>query len=359
MSFLCRSATVVLPHNFVNVCPMNTRKCVRIFLLPVLLFLGSCIREKCQEEITPRFNRPLLLNISAKARSSSGHAGDIADRAISVMRVLIYDSKSGNLVFNHFIPEVSDTIPLYISKGKYDFAFIANENSDKRLADELAALTPGVDRKSDLQKMWFSASAFSRDKDIPMVTIVEDVAAIDDECYQTSTMPSALTGVWVVWMERLGIRLDMTLRLNPAQYSEFIGGCKMHFSNVPDRVYLVSGIPNYKRALALERVISIGPDDMVCLLDPENEHPCEITARRIILPESVFAEKTNAANALMLTIGLGVDDTVSAKISLDPGVDYTMPRNCYLNVSGCVKTSDFTIDATIMNWTEHVLERIL
>lgn len=312
----------------------------------------------CAQDSTPNFldesGQPVVILISAESRAntSTEHDGDPADQTISSLRVLVYESANGNLAFNIPIPTISDPIQLNIKTGRYDFVFIANEGSDNALTTQLAALTPDTDRLSGLYNMSFTASAFAANKDIPMVTHFDNVVIINNEQYQTPDMQTPQTGVWPVLMERLGIRLDITLLITQSQYDRFSMNKKIHFTNIPDRVYLAPVIANNGIVVPAGITIPSGDITITSIANPTDEYIWEVQCNRIILPENTFFNKTDASKALTLTLGFGTDDIAEGIICLDPGIDHTLPRNTYFDIDGKVLSTTFTFNTTIQDWTQ-------
>ncbi|NDV56915.1 fimbrial protein [Bacteroides sp. 519] len=322
-----------------------------MFLLGVLYFILILGFNSCTDREVEG-GTPVVILVSAESRADSPNSnqGDPADRTIATLRVLVYESVSGKLAFNIPVPAITNPTKLDVKTGKYDFVFIANEGSDSALATQLAALTPGVHKKRSLYDMSFAADAFVANKNIPMVTCVNNVLILDNEEYQTPNMQASQTGVWPIAMERLGIRLDLSLKITQLQYNKFVTNRKLYFTNVPNCVYLFPFVANNRTTIPAGITVPFASVDIVDIANPINDYTKEIQCKRIILPENTFLDITNESKALTLTVEFGTNETASGILCLDPGNNYTLPRNTYFDVSGIVQMSSFIFDTAIKDW---------
>ncbi|WP_163211408.1 fimbrial protein [Bacteroides sp. 519] len=323
--------------------------CKTILLLTLIAMLqGACSKDNLEQN-----EEPVVILVSAESRADTpnSHEGDPADRNISTLRVLIYESGSQQLAFNIFVPTINNPTKLNIKTGRYNFVFVANEDSDPAIAAQLAAQNPGS-KAINLFDMSFAASAFAASKNIPMVTRIDNVLILAYEQYQTPDMQAPETGVWPIWMERLGVRLDIALQMTQSQYDRFSTEKTMRFTNVPDRVYLAPAIISNGTVVAAGVTIPTTDITITPITNPVDEYIWKVQCNRIILPENTFFNKTDATKALKLTLGFGTDDVSEGIICLEPGTDHTLPRNTFLDIDGKVLSTTFTFNTIVQDWTQ-------
>lgn len=304
------------------------------------------------EEISGEQGQPVTIAIETETRSPGNnpdvtgiHYGDGIDSKIEKVRVLGFRVSNGTLAFNELVDvnalesdpvngSVKGTID--VLTGRYDFVFIANEGSDLTLAAKLADNTQ-VASFGLLKNLSFAQSAFSETASIPMVRMVENVLVIGDNTLQSSE-GNVDNGVWNVAMKRLGVRVELELDMSDA----FATSGVLSFANVPDEVFLLQ---KENIAATSTRTISLTPT-VTSVAGGK-----KLTWSRIILPESWFTDKTEKDNAVEIRMTHS-GDVKKAYLGIDPGTDYTMPRNHYFKITGTVKDSGINFSLHVLNWND-------
>jgi hypothetical protein len=289
---------------------------------------------------------------ASSTRSGEEGTGDPEDSAITSMSVGGYSAYDGTMSFFNEVDFADDqndgvTGTVNVLTGKHDMYFIANVDTSLSIPGNI----------SELRRFPVLLSEFCAGKDIPMLKEMKGVmiTALDD-------IPDPKPGTTDqgdplrVEMERLGIRLDITLTLDNKRFEEwFVGIPEIIFDNVPDQVYLIQGFDNH----AIETV-SIPVDTESEKTDDVTKKTTTITIPRIILPE-LWLTGTNdkEANGLKMTIKAdGWDKGISGTIK-PTGDSYSIPRNTRLFINATAKDQDFDFNVELEEWTDKEIKHDL
>ncbi len=310
--------------------------------------------------------------------------GDALDRAVTSLRVLIYDSRTGQLVWN-FTPdeltaaglvdgdeEGEQEIPLSILTGTYDFVFIGNERSgyaaDPTLVN-LLANEDNFDTMGELRQLTFGLSAFPicRELDgrtdlIPMVTFIPTVKVMgDNEINSPST--GHVVGTWNVALERAGIRIDIELTLTAEQYTNYLNS-KLLLWDPARAAYLLPRSDNMEHDTDGDDNLNYNAADILSDVEDELGEDDEPTGRKIVsgsylLPERILGAANNKeANAMTIELfnsgaqakGSGKSSPIWYKDgSGDP--TWSFPRNTRLKLAGTVLEDEIVFsDIMVIDW---------
>ena len=325
----------------------------------LLLLLSSCAKER--EDITGEDENATII-ISTATRAD--HAGDAADRYINSLRVLGYNTANGQLAFNEEVFGITTASTdnkeafektINVKTGKFTVVFIANEHK----SPATSALLNGISASSNNNISYlrntvsFPHEAFDSGKDIPMVTIKENIIIQGDNMVidPGSSTPTAVLNKWPVEMERLGIRIDVTLKLTAAQVTEWTNdNGKIYLVNVPGEVFIFPGTDNSGTLLSTDKEYTVS------LTPTGTEGELSIyKLSRIILPESSFIDLAKA-NALTLKLKEGAltrFGAISAGSDAKYGTNgYTLPRNTYLDITAQIGETSFTFNINVLDWVD-------
>ena len=331
----------------------------------VFLLLTSCVKE----HNTAVDSEDVSITLNVGTRATPEQEGDAQDRYINSMRMLVYQYSSGKLVFNHKLYGVPTaesaredyTGTVEMKTGQFTVVFIANELSDRKdtdpsyikLTDQLEAIEvddPNTNTLSYLKSLSFCDQAFASNIDIPMVTVREGiiVQGTNKLVDETGNAQTKLE----VSMERLGIRIDLTLKLLPEQWTAWQSEQgKVSFSNIPGEVFLFSGIENAPATLSRDVVIADYDDDSTV----DSDGLIVIPTSRIILPE-LYSANIDAINGLILKINAPSEFTgaiYAGEKKADNLTDnYALPRNLRLGLTAKIGEVSITFNTNVMDWTD-------
>ena len=324
----------------------------------VLLFLlCSCVKEHM---ITTEEEQDAVITFDVTNTRGPMEDGDAEDRAIGSLRVLGFRSSDGVLTFNRTVTLSGTPLQGTITArtGRHTVVFIANEGSDPVLAGTLAGLTPGSSTLASVKGLSFSQSAFAANKNIPMSAIKENIRIIGDNELEDPVSGAAIP--WSVTLVRLGIRVDLILRIPNAQATVWeTGGKTISFGNVPDKAYIFPGIQNWTSPVS-DIPFTVGvtgtPDGA--------DHTKYVLPRMIILPELCSNHPTVPildADALTLKLNDGANRSGVIDTNI-PAMGNTLPRNTRLEVTATVATNTANLNFVIVvtSWddidTDHKLQ---
>ena len=332
----------------------------------MLLLLTSCVKE---QEVTMGKDENATITISTATRADN--AGDAEDRYINSLRVLGYNTTDGQLAFNEEVFGITTASTaneetfektVNVKTGKFTVVFIANEHKTPATSAMLSGISPSSNNNISYLRntVSFPHEAFANDKDIPMVTIKENIIIQGDNMVidPGSSTPSAVLNKWPVAMERLGIRIDLTLKLTAAQVTEWTNdNGKIYFTNVPEEVFIFPETDNSGAFLPADKEYSVS------LTPTGTEGGLSVyKLSRIILPESSFTDLTKA-NALTLKLKEGALTRLGA-ISAGTGTKYgtngyTLPRNTYLGITAEIGETSLTFTINVMDWVDEDMNHVL
>ena len=343
---------------------MKTIHTILLLSLTALL-LTSCVRE---EEVAGRQNEQAVM-ITLGAESRAGDAsGDLADHYINSLRILGYRTSDGTLAFNKMalgLPAVSDNLneierKIEVITGKFTIVLIANEHSEvdsntngiSDLSELLNGITATNNNKiSYLQGLSFSHLAFDTSKNIPMVAIKENIIIQGDDMLVEEGVSYTK---WGVVLTRIGIRVDVKLKLTDAQMDDWqmptvpAHSGRVYFNNVPEKAYIFPGIDNSDVFVAdYTKYAAPTPATIPVDGDGLNVFVCQ----RIILPEtnSPTLDKPQALTIKVMENNIWRTGTLTSSPSV-----YTLPRNYYIDVTATMPVSDteITITSTVTPWDD-------
>lgn len=328
-----------------------------------LLVLCTSLFPCCVKNDSLKDNHPqsplavIRFNLSANRAAT----GDPADNNISSLRILAYDSGDGDLKFNisfEEIPTAGNTATLSIPVGTYDFAFIANEDSDESLKGQLASAdNTSFDNIMELGTLSFARSAFDAGKDIPMATLIEGVEVNADNTVIVPGVDDPVTGVWTVDIERLAIRLRITFMMPEGQFDHWALPQSITISGIPDRAYILTGYDNSGNRIvpgevfASSTIVDTAPG-FISEVDADGN--VAVTYDRLILPELHLSLLNNyAANGLTVSMDFG--DTVKLGKVFAPesyGFGYRLPRNVFLDMKVNIKQDFLDVIGSVLAWED-------
>ncbi len=327
-----------------------------ILAVSSFLFFSSCSKEDAPGDGQPR--KPFA-NIKFNLAATRATAGDPADSNIASLRVLIYES-GGDLKFNNSFSEIptnGNTAVLEIPAGTYDFVFIANENSDEALKEQLSAADDSdFDNIIKLATLSFARSAFDAGKDIPMTALFQGVEVTPDNTVIVPGM-DPVTGVWNVDIERLAVRLRLTITTSEKQFEKWVRPQSIVISGIPDKAYLYPGYDNGESRIvpgetfAASATLDTAPG---FISETDADGNITVTYDRLILPELYLSLLHNIpANGLTVSIDFG-DNVKSGLISAPPlqGYGSRLPRNLFLDMKITIQQDFLDIIGSILAWED-------
>ena len=314
----------------------------------MLLLVASCAKE--QHTTFSGEDATLTLNVGTRAGEE---LGDPEDRYINSLRVIGYNTADGQLAFNEKvlgIPTAStdndDAFErtINVKTGNFTIIFIANEHETPATSALLEGITSSNNNTLSYLKtsVSFPHQAFDAGKDIPMVTVKENITIQGDDMVvdPDSPTPTAVLNKWPVSMERLGIRIDLTLQLLEVQREAWQNDDgKVYFSNVPDKVFLFPGTANAPGTI----------DKTYTMLDYDNDTKTVFNSPRIILPE-VYLSGLTKSDALTMMVKAPTE--FKGAISPDGGTTYALRRNTRLGVTAQVGEMGLTFNIIVEEWVD-------
>ncbi len=298
--------------------------------------------------------QPVAISIAAGvfdvpvAYASETRPGTVEDDKIGSMRVLGFRS-DGTLAFNDYNEDMyAQTRTFKALTGRYTLLFLANEDSDRMLHETLDGLDPKTDATITLDEVGalsFSHGAFSTDENthIPMVKLIHNVRIAFKEDGEGTPRPGITNqgDTLAVSMERLGVKIDVALKLYENQFKAWSENSDenergvIHIENLPDHVHLLQGDNSDGEGLQTQsNAPYYAPGDVV--VDTYTRQSTILLQRAFILPESWFIPATDSDKAMRIRINTGVG-TWNGRIAVGDARTYAVRRNSHLLVSA---TSD-------------------
>ncbi len=328
--------------------------------------LPSCVKEQVAGGGDIPEGVQVNINIASGTRialEEDPHAW--LDYQVTTLRIMGYHSQTGRLFFNRLVttesdgsndegkgnanPEVVWTAEAEILTGDYTIVIIANEDIKQDFSDILQD-EDQVGFFSLLEKVTLDYGWLEWDGRIPMLAVYDNVQVIDDN--HINVAGKEIKGTWKVELERVAVRVDVTLNLTPAQgmawekYSTEVlnSDYLLYVDNVPERMYLFGNVSD-AALVSTDYGASISSDGYNSvpgkIQSGDVTTPYKIEWPRLILPEYLLSQNDDAAKAVALRIGLvenGAQRMVSGKIGCDPTApDYSLPRNHYIEVEASMK----------------------
>ena len=336
----------------------------KILFGTAVLLLASCVKEQDNTQE----GQDVVITLDAGTRSSE--PGATADRYINSLRVLGYNSVSGQLSFNEKVDFTGSNATNFqdiinVKTGTFTVVFIANEHADPATSALLNAIgsTSATSNLAHIKGISFSYGAFSATKDIPMVKIKNSVHIKGDNLLSDPEINSGadISTSWNVELERIGIRVDLTLKLTDAQKTAWQSGThngRVYLNNVPVKAYIFPGMDN-------SDVLLTGNEIFV---SPTAASPAVVGGlnifeyTRVILPESIIKESNPATaktKALTLSLYEGATKRTGIINSGIAGYNSSLPRNLWVGVTATVKDDEVDFEIEVSSWTDKNMSQIL
>ena len=348
-----------------------------------LLLSVSCAKENP----VPVDEQEVVITVSTGTRAVGDADGTPNDHYINSLRVLGYRTSDGTLAFNEKVygfptSTVNATVlnnqQVDVKTGRFTIVFIANEHSEVDAnsdgTNDMSALLNGITTSNNNTLSYlkdnakFSYHSFYYGYNIPMAVIKENIIIQEENKLIDPELGSApITTVWPVMLTRLGIRVDVTLKLTDAQVADWrtvptLNKEALSFYNIPE---WVSVFPNiYHTGSTTSRV-----ETFVDMDTYPDEGDLKVFKARFILPE--YADPNlEATTGLILglpqgaTVGLTTPEKKGAVSNMETDgltpkgwagkYGYTIPRNHYLGVTATIKESDteITFNINVLSWDE-------
>ncbi len=355
---------------------MNKVKCI-LPLLSLLLpgLLSSCLKDSGSfgDE-----TEEAQIVLSALTRGGTDDPDD-PDGRIGNFRVMIFRA-GGALAYNHtFDLSAENPFTITIMTGVYDFAFVGNEDSDTELRSgkTLTQILDGFGGRTidDIYGIHFSSSAFRNDLMIPRTGIYRGVTVNADNTVTLAGKSTAEPNPWSAGVERLGIRVDLTLRA--VSQTDALNFSALKITHIPDKVWFFaadgSGTPVYNdgsyesaspvppyRTFAADsgdeyEVVS-GVEYFTAAgypvsFEEDSANPgTYLWHKRLILPSSTFTPAADESKAIVFQ---AVVNGRPCQGTLGTGLlGYNASRNHRYRLTGELKADQpiaFTVDVT--NWS--------
>ncbi len=358
---------------------------IAILLAATALTAVSCMSDVGKPDERRVAGQPVTITMDPGLTRAGDdiHPGDVLDRAVKSLRVLIYNSRTGRLVWNFTPDDLSEGIfdgdedgthdmELEILTGTYDFVFIGNERSgyaaDPALGN-LLANEDNFDTMAELRQLTFGFSAFPICRDIeetteliPMVTFMPAVKVLgDNEIDSPST--GHITGIWKVALDRVGIRIDIELTLTADQYVNYLDS-KFLLWDPARAAYLLPRNDNMEHDTDGDDNLNYDAADILCDVRDELDIDDEPTGRKIVsgsylLPERILsAVNDKEANAMTIELfNSGSEAKGTGKSAAlwyedeDDQPTWSFPRNTFLKMVGTVLEDKIVFsDITVIDW---------
>ncbi|MCD7969942.1 MAG: hypothetical protein LUF87_06270 [Alistipes sp.] len=345
-------------------------------LCTAMTLMLSCVREDVASRSDVPYGIPVSITLGAETRiavENDDHAW--LDHHVTCLRVMGYDTKTKRLIFNRLVNTDSDdsnsegkgnsnenvvwTAEAEIYTGDFTMVFIANEKVDPTMSGILGD-DQQVNTLEQLKEVTLDYQSLQWNGRIPMLAVYDNVQVLEDN--HVNVAGTDHTGTWKISMERVAVRVDVTLSLTTAQGTAWqqygIQNSDMKYllylDNVPARMNLLG--EEYGGSLVTAdyeaNFTPLGYEYVPGRIESGSPTtPYEIIYPRIILPEYLLSQKSDAAKAVTIRLGLlenGTVRMVSGRLGYDlSGPDYTMPRNHYFDVKGSIKENSAEIDISI------------
>lgn len=320
--------------------------------------ISSCVDEKPVVDVADGY----ITITGLQTRSYDGSfAGDGIDHQIATVRILAFDQSSGACKGNgiyYGAALLEEKLLFEIKKGTYNFVFLVNEPST--FQSTLNNLTS----YSQLQAMSYPADCFTSTRLIPMIAEHDNVEILGEGKIKINN--GEPVSLLTANIRRLAARVDVVLKSRidlgeaGAEGSVFNG---VTFSNLPDRVPLVYGLPssplsgsweysvpstdyieetierNVVRKFTLKEnseFFEVNSSGLLTQEDKDNGLVWAAKVKRVILPSSYFATKSAADNAILFTVDLIDKYSPFCKLEIEKS-NYTLPANAKLDLYGVIK----------------------
>jgi hypothetical protein len=297
----------------------------------------------------------------ATASTRATDDGDKKDRVINSLRVMGFRSLDGTLAFNTEVFMNSQanlesyTGKVLVVTGRFTIVVVANEHSDSRLSRTLRSLILNWSKLDDVIALPV-VSAFGSAWNIPMMSRLDNVQIRPDGVGTPVPGTTNLGSPLRIGLERLGIRIDLKLKLHPDQADAWWyvptdsndSGPRLYFDNAPFSTYL-SPRDNSQGATSCSFLPGKAPSDI------DGDGMLETERKRIILSELLFTPIDNRDKALVIFIERRDGKRLSGTIAIDRGTGpegYTIPRNTFLRVTATARANvlETEVESVVEDW---------
>ncbi|NDV59191.1 hypothetical protein D0T85_13890 [Bacteroides sp. 519] len=287
------------------------------------------------------------------------HESEDEDDLVYTLRVMVFEKDAPQkLVMNEYINVTTEVINFKITRGTYDFVFLANEAP----YTEIRTALDGIAYFSDLNGITYPAKAFGADRPIPMMQVTENVTVVADykvklgdgtlkdinERPRTANQskgiydPGDITDTWVLNLDRLGVRLNVVLQSEFDLTNTFEG---LILANVPNKVPLFK---SYQGTIVRNGEYTIAANQFTDTDSQPSGMSWAKQSSRIILP-ATFAG-SDEGDATVLTVKLADKYSPSCNLEIE-NKNYSLPYNTWLDFIGTVK-EPLEMNIKASDWTE-------
>ncbi|MFR2070216.1 MAG: hypothetical protein ACLS4S_08590 [Bacteroides nordii] len=326
-------------------------------ILLMFLLLTSCFDEKFETNVKEGYVAITGINTRSYEGSKSG---DGIDDRVETLRVLAFDKSTNQCKSNVFYYGAALTGSILqhpIKQGEYNFIFLCNEP----LHQDIKVLLDGINHYDDVKAIAYPAEFFNSDDFIPMIAENGNVKVLSGGKIEIN---GVVKTELIVKLRRLAARIDVVLKskidLGDINSAVFEG---ITFSNLPDRVPLVHGLPSnpisgfwkyddpiltYNGMAITRNVIrkftlkddtdyfEINPN-ILTPTDKANDLVWAARIKRVIVPSSYFTTKTTEVNAIDFTVNIIKDYSPSCKLKILSDPDYRLPANARLDLTAVMR----------------------
>lgn len=315
-----------------------------IFLLTLLSLSGmvSCVTSLEQSEAE---KESAVIHLSTPVVTRA-----VTDDDIDYFRIIMYKAGTKQLAYNLYykMDTTARPVSIKVRLGVYDIVFVANEHNDPRLHGVLGNL-PWNSGFSVIESEYFSSSSINSQSVIPMAGVARGANIKDEKTVEIGGQ--TIVGTWDIsdYLYRLAVKVDLKLTAARPWYWEAMNGVRI--TRVPSKVYLfeekAGGAKLYNDAEYESAYRFIPFSDMTTQLSGTNYIA---TKERIILPSSVFANKTDPDKALLFQVDLADVPLRSGTLGVDEPRDYTAPRNRHFSLNGTFDDDAVNFHIQIVDW---------
>lgn len=324
----------------------------------VILLFTSCIDEFYKD--TPQEGYIAIVGINTRAYEGA-YPGDGLDDKVETLRILAFNKTSHVCESNTFYSGDilnGNTLRHPINEGEYDFVFLANEPHNTIVKGVL----DNIVNYDDIKSVSYPVRYFDSELIIPMIAENNGVKVlVDGKLEVNGVTDTKLT----VELRRLAARVDVVLKSTVDFGNAGSGNFKgITFSNMPDRVPLVYGLPsdclsgsweyddpnlNYSGTAIVrdvERELTLADNADCFKIDPTlltsedkvNDLVWAVKVKKVIIPSNFFSTKSDETNAIDFTVNLIDKYSPSCKLKIISNpVNYTLPANAKLDLTGIIR----------------------
>lgn len=308
---------------------MRIKRINRYFIHTVGLLLGcmltfaACVNEE-EDALSPEEQGKEIVGLSMNIANRSGVAG--SDSEIKKVRIIAFDSRSGELIYNQKIDNPADNpVRIEMLSGVRDFYVITNEPASQ------TSVLNNVQILKDLQAV-----------QIPWNEVEQEATFVTFGTLPTQSIKSKELNEITVKNHRLAVKIDLTLNgknFTPAQ--------EVSFKNLPDAIPLFD-VP-YDCSVDNRKTKTVKSLTVPGTVTPGYVWTRETT---IVLPSYIFSPITDTDKAVKISVPIGSGEVGEAIGHSVSGNDYTLHRNTIYSLTANVGPESLVIDAQVRNWDD-------